>query len=154
MIQLTVAEIFHIWYLSSSSIGGRLNLKDLQNMVVYKSLSLTFQHYPISGFWAISLLIFLGHLQFEFVFIGGPLHYKNMYNVIWSSKRKFYIWVESNKWLLYFGHLSISLKSEYDAISGCWYIPLSIFWGRPQLEVVFYWRSSSFKEFVKYNLVI
>ena len=49
---------------------------------------------------------------------------------------------------IWFGYLSLSLKFEYDPISGYLDIPLLIF------EVVFHWRSSSFEEFSKYGLDI
>jgi hypothetical protein len=39
-----------------------------------------------------------------------------------------------------FGHLSISLNFEYDPISGCWDIPLLIFWGSLSLEIIFILR--------------
>ena len=38
---------------------------------------------------------------------------------------------------IWFGHLSLSLKFEYDPISCCWDIQLLIFWGHLQLEVIF-----------------
>ena len=57
------------------------------------SLSLKFEFDPISGFWDISLLIFLGRLPLEVDF----------------TLRNFKTW---------FGHLSLSLKFEFDPISG------------------------------------
>ena len=77
-------------------------------------------------------------------YIGGPLHLKNLQNIVSSYKLKFNIWVGSNKWLLRysifnilrsssmggrlhwsictlcFGPLSLSLKFRYDPTSGCW----------------------------------
>ena len=103
--------------------------------------------------------------------------------MLWSYKLKFKIWARSNQWLLRystinilrlssnlgrlpwevifmlcicklcFGHISLSLKFEQDPISGCWDIPLSIFWGCLPIKVVFHGRSSSFYAFVNFALV-
>jgi hypothetical protein len=55
-----------------------------------------------------------------------------------------------------FGHVSLSLKFEYDPISGCWDIPLLIFWGRlplrlSSIEVIFHWGGLHLKNL--YNIV-
>ena len=50
-----------------------------------------------------------------------------------------------------FAYLSLGLKFEYDQISGCWDIPLLIFWGRLPVGVNFHWRSSSFWGFKNYG---
>ena len=84
--------------------------------------------------------------------------------MVWSSKLKVKISVLSNKWLLrysiinilrsspigghlhlgickiWFSHLSLSCKFEFNPISGCWDIPLILFWGHLPLEVIFIWR--------------
>ena len=54
--------------LRSSSIGSRLHLKDLQNMV-WSSKHLKFDYDPISGYWDFPLMIFWGCLPFEVIFI-------------------------------------------------------------------------------------
>ena len=88
-------------------------------------------------------------------------HFEDFWNMVWSSKLKFKVWVRSNKWLLrhstsnilrsssiggrlhfkdlkiLLGHLSLRLKFEYDPVRGCWDIPILIFWGRLPLDVVF-----------------
>ena len=142
--------------LGSSSIGGCLHLKDFWNMVWWSYLK--FKIWVQSNKWLrrYSTLNILRLSSIE-----GHLHFKNLSNLVWSSKLKFKIWVWSNKWLLrystfivlrsssiggclhkrifktWFGDLSLSLKVEYDPISGCGDIPLLIFWGRLPLKVIF-----------------
>ena len=86
---------FNIW--RSSSIGGHLLLKDLQNMVW--SYKLKFKIWVWSNCWDIPLLIFWGGLPLAVVCI----------------LRIYKIW---------FGHIILSFKFEYDQISICWDIPL------------------------------
>ena len=50
-----------------------------------------------------------------------------------------------NRIWLWYGPTSLCLKFEEDPISACWDIQIFIFSGHVPLEVVFYWRSSSFK---------
>ena len=81
--------------------------------------------------------------------IGGRLHLKHLYSLVWSHKLKFKIWGRSDQWLLrYFlfniegrlplelifilnifivwlGHISLSLKFGEDRTSGCWDIAIS-----------------------------
>ena len=94
-----------------------------------------------------------------------------------SLKLKFKIWVRYNQWLLWystfyflrsssiggclhfknfkfwFGPQSLSSNFEEDPISGCWDIPFSIFWGNLLLEVVIYYRWSSF-HFKQYSILV
>jgi hypothetical protein len=122
--------------------------------------------------------------QFRLSSMGGHLHVMHLLTLLWSYRLKFKIWTRSNQWLLRyttinilrlssnlgclpwevifilcicklcFGHITFSLKYEHDPISGCWDIPLSIFWGCLPIKVIFHGRSSSFYVFVKFALVM
>jgi hypothetical protein len=107
-----------------------------------------------------------GHLPLEAVFhwrsssIGGRLNFKQYSILFWPHKLKFKIWGRSNEWLLRYStinmlslssmecclpwNLSSSLKFDENLESGCWDIPLLIFWGHLPWKVVFHGRSSSY----------
>ena len=140
MITFVVTEIFHFQYFE----------------VVFNSRSSSFCGYvqkdPISGYWEIQLFIL--------IFLFLPLT-RGIYFLI--STQLFIFWGRLPLEVIFilrickiwFCHLSLCLKVEYDQISGCWYIlyifSLSSLVFRGQ--VVFLWRLSSFEEFVKFGWV-
>ena len=103
-------------------------------------------HLRLSSIW--------GRLPLEIIFHWRSSSFQALLILVWSPELKFKIWGRSNQWLLrystfnilrsssiggclyfkhfwfWFGPLSLSLKFEEDPISGCWDIPLLIFWGR------------------------
>ena len=100
---------FHFW--------GCLPMEVVFVWRIYKiwvdhiSLSLQFEYGPISGCWDNPLFNIL-----RLSSIGGCLHLTDLYNIVWSHKLKFKIWVGSNKWLLRYSTFNIFRSSS---IRGC-----------------------------------
>ena len=80
------------------------------------------EHLTLNTF-KLSLIGCLLHFSLEIVFIPSNIQF-------WS------------------GHLSLSLKFEEDPISGCWYIPLLIFffhWGSSSFPLLIFWGQLPFE---------
>ena len=136
-------EVFFCWssvfHWSLSSVWGRLPMK----VVFHWMLSSIGGCFTLEVVFHLRLSSIGGCLQLEVVFhcrlssIGGRLPLEVVLKIVFIL-RICKIW---------FGHLSSSLKFEYDPISGCWDIPLLIF------GVVFQCRSSSFETFLHCSFV-
>ena len=150
----------------SSSIGRHRNFMLFQFWFGHLILSFKFEEDPISSCWDIQLLIFWGRLSLVVVFVSIIFYF------VWSPKLKFKIWGKSDQWLLRYSTFNIlrsssilllvvvflssfllilvwspELKFQIWGRSGQWLLRYSTFWGLLLLEVLFHWRSSSFRIF-------
>jgi hypothetical protein len=132
---------FYIW--------GHLRLKHRYSLVCYLNLSFKFWEDPTSGCWYILFLIFkvIFHCRLS-SFYTHRLEFK-----VWirpAVSEIFYFWYLRLSsigglflFIVWFGHISLSLKLGEDPTGDCWDISFLIF------EVIFNWGSPSFEYFFR-----
>ena len=111
-----VTEIFHIYCLRSSSIGGCLHSKYLYSLVWPQNLTFKFVEDPTSGCCYISLLIFKVVFYCRWFSIGGHLHSEHFHNLVWSHNIKFKIWARSDRWSLRYFTFNIWCRLSFEVV--------------------------------------
>ena len=106
-------------------------------------LSLKFEQDLISGCWNIPLSLFWGCHPITFIFFSPVVTELFQFKLFWNClpiKVIFHNWSYSFYvfFLLWSGHISLSLKFVQDPICDCWDIPLLMFGGCLLIKVIFF----------------